>query len=59
MEDRYVVIKMDGYISDPMSQEEAIKRAQEYDKEGVSAYISRMEEINKMRNDRFNMSSLQ
>lgn len=59
MEGRYVVIKMDGYVSNPMTQEEAIKTVQQYDKEGIYAYISALEDINRLRNDRFNMSSFQ
>ncbi len=59
MDDKYVVIKMDGYVSEPMTQEKAIEKAKEYDQEGISAYIASEEEGIKIRNNGFNMSNFQ
>ncbi|MFZ5969017.1 MAG: hypothetical protein ACOYVK_17815 [Bacillota bacterium] len=52
MTKRYV-IRTDAFISEPMSREEAIQKARDYDHQGVSAYIVSEEEGERIKQSGF------
>lgn len=52
MNKRYVV-RTDAAISEPMTREEAIKQAKNYDQQGISAYIVSEEEGQRLKNSEF------
>lgn len=51
--DKKYVIRTDASISEPMTREEAIQKAKEYDRQGISAYIISEEEGKRLKNNDF------
>lgn len=53
--DKQYVVRTDSAISQPMSREEAIKKAREYDHQGVVAYIVSEDEGERLKGSAFNI----